>query len=144
MATKTGGGPNKLLIIGGIAALAVVAFVAIGLVFMSGNRAASQKLLCGVQLKQLGLAMMMSGDSEPDDLTGFVDTENIDRTLLVCPSDDDVTATPGPLVLGENLSYEFLGSAAAAGPGAVIARCRPENHDDGTNHLYRDGSVRFE
>lgn len=114
-------------------------------------RETANRIKCGSNMRQLGQAMRqyaINGDgSFPTDLNAVLQAGAIPPDLLVCPSSNAETATRGqPYVLGQNLSYIYVGAGLKdSAPATVILLYEPvENHNrDGSNFLYADGSVRF-
>ena len=140
----------------GVFSLLYILLLLISILMPSLGRAreAANRVKCATNLRQIGQAARQYAIDDPEgrfppDLetlyTATTATMTLSTEIWVCPTSTATPAKP-PFVLGQNLSYVYLGAGLTedAPATAVAAHCELHNHGDGTNVLYRDGSVRFE
>ncbi len=109
--------------------------------------------LCASNLRQIGQAVRLYAiNNDPDfsyppNLEGVAASAALPPSGFVCTMDEVSSAAPPPFVLGQNLSYAYLGDGMTdeAGPSVVLGYCYAHLEEtEGTMVLFADGSVRYE
>ena len=117
---------------------------------------AANRVKCQSNLRQLGMALDMyskeHGGKYPDDWDTLLLNEDLTAAVFICPSSSDIfepdrtrEQAAADLKVAGHCSYIYLGKGLSAPVDAkrVIATEMLENHDDGVNVLYGDGSVEW-
>ncbi len=131
---------------------ALVLLVALGLAILVPSllaaRATGQGLLCGIQLKQIGLACMQYEQqfgSYPATLGDLAAVRGVSTAIFICPT-SDAPAQPAPTDrrqlaawINQNASYTYPGPKR---PGLILAYEKAGAHKpDQANVLQADGAV---
>jgi hypothetical protein len=153
------GGKGKAITgiaLGGAALVLMLAAIPILLPSLNRAREVANRVKCAANLKQIGLAMQLYSNENrgqfPDGPEGLLLTQDITPEVFVCPSTND-TSAPGAdtakqaanLQAGGHDSYVYLGKGktASAPANVILVYEVMNNHHQGFNALFGDGSVEF-
>jgi prepilin-type processing-associated H-X9-DG protein len=142
----------------GVVGLAL--FAAVAPVAIARGKEGANRVKCGSNLRQIGMAMLMYSNENrgayPPTLNELLLTQDISSDVCVCPSTSDKAppspyANPNPsrrqfdLTPGKHLSYVYLGKGMTNTAGAltVLVYEPLADHREGSNVLFGDGRVEF-